>query len=126
MGVIAEMTDDVVVMYLGHDVERGPVDAIFHDPKHPYTRSLLRSIPSVLAQPRSRLRTVEGSIPHPYARPQGCAFHPRCPDALAGICDHKLPASVGLGARREAACFLHHQGVTGATAPVPTLLEPSS
>ena len=81
MGVIAEMTDDVVVMYLGRDVERGPVDAIFHDPKHPYTRSLLRSIPSVLATPRSRLRTVEGSIPHPYARPQGCPFHPRCPDA---------------------------------------------
>src|SRR5690606_30703143 len=51
MGVIAEMTDDVVVMYLGRDVERGPVDAIFHDPKHPYTRSLLRSIPSVLATP---------------------------------------------------------------------------
>jgi peptide/nickel transport system ATP-binding protein len=125
MGVIAEMTDDVVVMYLGHDVERGPVDAIFHDPKHPYTRSLLRSIPSVLATPRSRLRTVEGSIPHPYARPQGCAFHPRCPDAMAGICDQRLPAAVALGARREAACFLHHQGVTGATAPVPTLLDPS-
>jgi peptide/nickel transport system ATP-binding protein len=124
MGVIAEMTDDVVVMYLGHDVERGPVDAIFHDPKHPYTRSLLRSIPSVLAAPRSRLRTVEGSIPHPYARPQGCAFHPRCPDAMAGLCDQRLPAAVALGARRDAACFLHHQGVTGATAPVPTLLEP--
>ncbi len=125
MGVIAEMTDDVVVMYLGHDIERGPVDAIFHDPKHPYTRSLLRSIPSVLAKPRSRLRTVEGSIPHPYARPQGCAFHPRCPDALAGVCDRKLPASVALGARRDAACFLHHEGMTGATAPVPTLLDPS-
>jgi peptide/nickel transport system ATP-binding protein len=125
MGVIAEMTDDVVVMYLGHDVERGPVDAIFHDPKHPYTRSLLRSIPSVLAAPRSRLRTVEGSIPHPYARPQGCAFHPRCPDAIAGVCDQKLPAAVALGARRDAACFLHHEGITGATAPVPTLLEPA-
>jgi peptide/nickel transport system ATP-binding protein len=125
MGVIAEMTDDVVVMYLGHDVERGPVDAIFHDPKHPYTRSLLRSIPSVLATPRSRLRTVEGSIPHPYARPQGCAFHPRCPDAIAGVCDRAIPAAVPLGARRDAACFLHHEGVSGATAPVPTLLEPS-
>jgi peptide/nickel transport system ATP-binding protein len=125
MGVIAEMTDDVVVMYLGHDVERGPVDAIFHDPKHPYTRSLLRSIPSVLAAPRSRLRTVEGSIPHPYARPQGCAFHPRCPDAIGGVCDQRLPAAVALGDRRDAACFLHHAAVTGATAPVPTLLDPS-
>ena len=81
MGVIAEMTDDVVVMYLGHEVEKGPVDAIFHAPRHPYTRSLLRSIPSVLAEPRSRLATIAGSIPHPYARPPGCPFHPRCPDA---------------------------------------------
>ena len=69
MGVIAEMTDDVVVMYLGHEVEKGPVDAIFHAPRHPYTRSLLRSIPSVLAEPRARLATIAGSIPHPYARP---------------------------------------------------------
>ena len=52
MGVIAEMADDVVVMYLGHEVEKGPVDAIFHAPRHPYTRALLRSIPSVLAEPR--------------------------------------------------------------------------
>jgi peptide/nickel transport system ATP-binding protein len=125
MGVIAEMTDDVVVMYLGRDVEHGPVDAIFHDPKHPYTRALLRSIPSVLAVPRSRLRTVEGSIPHPYARPQGCPFHPRCPDAMAGVCERGIPAGVALGARRAASCYLHHQPVTGATAPVPTLLEPT-
>ena len=69
MGVIAEMADDVVVMYLGHEVEKGPVDAIFHAPRHPYTRALLRSIPSVLAEPRSRLATIAGSIPHPYARP---------------------------------------------------------
>src|ERR687891_1267692 len=125
LGVIAEMANDVVVMYLGRGVEKGPVDRIFHGPRHPYTRSLLRSIPSVLATPRSRLRTVEGSIPHPYARPQGCAFHPRCPDAMAGVCDRAIPAAVALSARRDAACFLHHEGVTGATAPVPTLLEPS-
>jgi peptide/nickel transport system ATP-binding protein len=115
MGVIAEMTDDVVVMYLGHDVEKGPVDAIFHDPKHPYTRSLLRSIPSVLAVPRSRLRTIEGSIPHPYNRPQGCAFHPRCPDAMAGVCDRTLPAAIVLGPRREASCFLYQKANAAAT-----------
>jgi peptide/nickel transport system ATP-binding protein len=123
MGVIAEMTDDVVVMYLGRDVERGPVDAIFHEPKHPYTRSLLRSIPSVLATPRSRLRTVEGSIPHPYNRPAGCPFHPRCPDAMPGLCERSLPGAVALGERREASCFLHEKPASGATAPVPTLLE---
>ncbi|HLT01098.1 MAG TPA: oligopeptide/dipeptide ABC transporter ATP-binding protein, partial [Geminicoccaceae bacterium] len=124
MGVIAEMTDDVVVMYLGRDVERGPVDAIFHDPKHPYTRSLLRSIPSVLATPRSRLRTIEGSIPHPYNRPAGCPFHPRCPDALPGRCERAVPELVSLGARRAASCFLYGQGASAATAPAPTLLEP--
>ena len=125
MGVIAEMTDDVVVMYLGRDVERGPVDAIFHEPKHPYTRALLRSIPSVLATPRSRLRTVEGSIPHPYNRPRGCPFHPRCPEVIRGLCDRDLPGPVALGARRQASCFLYGQESSGASAPVPSALEPA-
>jgi peptide/nickel transport system ATP-binding protein len=125
MGVIAEMCDDVVVMYLGRDVERGPVDAIFHEPAHPYTRSLLRSIPSVLADPRSRLRTIEGSIPHPYNRPPGCAFHPRCPEAIAGLCERAVPAASALGPRREASCFLYGPERSAATAPVPALLEPA-
>jgi peptide/nickel transport system ATP-binding protein len=119
------MADDVVVMYLGRDVELGPVDAIFHDPKHPYTRSLLRSIPSVLATPRSRLRTIEGSIPHPYNRPAGCAFHPRCPEAMAGLCERAVPAATALGPRREASCFLYQQDRSAATAPAPQLLEPA-
>lgn len=107
MGVIAEMTEAVVVMYLGRVVERGPVDAIFHAPSHPYTRSLLRSIPSVLAEPRSRLATITGSIPHPYARPRGCPFHPRCPDFMPGRCDAAMPATTPQGPGREAACFLY-------------------
>jgi len=107
MGVIAEMTEAVVVMYLGRVVERGPVDAIFHAPAHPYTRSLLRSIPSVLALPRSRLATITGSIPHPYARPRGCPFHPRCPDFMPGRCDAAMPATTAQGPGREAACFLY-------------------
>jgi oligopeptide/dipeptide ABC transporter ATP-binding protein len=107
MGVIAEMADDVVVMYLGHEVEKGPVEAIFHAPRHPYTRSLLRSIPSVLAEPRSRLATLAGSVPHPYARPAGCPFHPRCPDALAGVCEKAFPAEVSVGERHDIACHLY-------------------
>jgi peptide/nickel transport system ATP-binding protein len=125
MGVIAEMCDDVVVMYLGRDIERGPVDAIFHEPAHPYTRSLLRSIPSVLATPRARLRTIEGSIPHPYNRPTGCPFHPRCPDAMAGVCERAMPAPTGLGPRREVSCFLYSSEKSAATAPAPSLLEPA-
>jgi peptide/nickel transport system ATP-binding protein len=115
MGVIAEMTDDVVVMYLGHEVEKGPVDAIFHAPRHPYTRALLRSIPSVLAEPRARLATIAGSIPHPYARPTGCPFHPRCPDAIGGVCEQSFPAEVAIAERHDGACHLY----TAADARVP-------
>ncbi len=111
MGVIAEMTDDVVVMYLGHEVEKGPVDAIFHAPRHPYTRALLRSIPSVLAAPLSRLATIAGSIPHPYARPSGCPFHPRCPDEIGGVCERSFPVEVAIGERHDVACHLYTAGV---------------
>jgi len=114
MGVIAEMTDDVVVMYLGHEVEKGPVDAIFHAPRHPYTRSLLRSIPSVLAEPRARLATIAGSIPHPYARPPGCPFHPRCPDYIRGVCEKSFPAEVAIGERHDVACHLYTTGAAAA------------
>jgi peptide/nickel transport system ATP-binding protein len=106
MGVIAETADDVVVMYLGKEVEKGPVDAIFHAPRHPYTQSLLRSIPSVLAEPRSRLATITGSIPHPFARPKGCPFHPRCPDRMA-VCETAIPAEVMIGENHATACHLY-------------------
>lgn len=114
MGVIAEMADDVAVMYLGRIVERGPVDQIFHAPKHPYTRALLRSIPSTLAKPRSRLQTIEGSIPHPYNRPQGCPFHPRCSEKIAGQCDREIPQTVLLGAESAVSCFLYTSTHTSA------------
>ncbi|MGH6814576.1 MAG: ABC transporter ATP-binding protein, partial [Hyphomicrobiaceae bacterium] len=108
MGVIAEMADDVAVMYLGRIVERGPVEQIFHTPKHPYTRALLRSIPSILAKPRSKLATIEGSIPHPYNRPAGCPFHPRCADRIAGRCDRDVPKTTLLDRDSAVSCFLYH------------------
>ncbi len=109
MGVIAEMADDVVVMYLGRVVEEGPVDDIFHAPKHPYTRSLLRSIPSILAEPRTKLSTIRGAIPHPYNRPAGCPFHPRCPDFMPGLCDAREPELLPEGESQLVSCFLYHQ-----------------
>ena len=115
MGVIAEMADDVVVMYLGHEVEKGPVDAIFHAPRHPYMRSLLRSIPNVLAAPRSRLATISGSIPHPYARPPGCPFHPRCTDFMLGVCEISFPVEVAIDPGHDVACHLYT--TTGARVP---------
>lgn len=113
MGVIAEMADDVVVMYLGRVVEEGPVDDIFHAPKHPYTRSLLQSIPSVLAEPRTKLATISGSIPHPYNRPAGCPFHPRCPDFMPGVCDANEPNLLPIGDSQKVSCFLYHEAETG-------------
>jgi len=107
LGVVAEMCDEVVVMYLGRVVERGPVDAIFHEPRHPYTRALLRSIPSIHAPVRTRLPTIAGSVPHPYNRPAGCPFHPRCPDFMPGRCDQAEPALLPTGPGHQAACFLY-------------------
>jgi len=107
MGVIAEMADDVVVMYLGQVVEEGPVDDIFHAPKHPYTRSLLKSIPSILAKPRTKLATITGSIPHPYNRPAGCPFHPRCPEVLPGLCDVHTPEVITLNGGQQVRCLLY-------------------
>lgn len=108
MGVIAEMADDVVVMYLGRVVEQGPIDDIFHAPKHPYTRLLLQSIPSIMAEPRTKLATIRGAIPHPYNRPVGCPFHPRCPEFMPGTCDVREPELRREGDLQEVACFLYH------------------
>ena len=108
MGVIAEMADDVVIMYLGREVEHGPVDEIFHDSKHPYTQALLDSIPSVLAEPRSKLATIAGSIPHPFARPAGCPFNPRCTQAIHGLCDQQAPRFLPVGEHHAVGCFLYH------------------
>ena len=92
LGVIAQMADRVMVMYLGRVMEQGPVDAIFHDAKHPYTQALLRSIPRLNATTREPLPTISGSIPHPLNQPHGCPFHPRCPHAIPGTCDVRTPA----------------------------------
>jgi len=87
LGVIAEMAQDVVVMYLGKDVELASVDDTFYDPHHPYTRDLLRSIPRIGRKARTRLHTITGSVPDPYNIPSGCPYHPRCRDYMPGKCD---------------------------------------
>ena len=78
LGVIAEMATDVAVMYLGRVVEQAPVDEIFHAPGIRIRRALLRSIPRIRSRTRERLTPIAGSVPHPYDRPVGCPFHPRC------------------------------------------------
>jgi peptide/nickel transport system ATP-binding protein len=113
LGVIAEMDVEVVVMYLGRVVEEGPVDQIFHDPKHPYTQALLRSIPSVQSAPRIKLPTISGSIPHPFNRPPGCPFHPRCTEYMPGTCDQEMPSLSLVGERQAASCFLYDGATAG-------------
>ncbi len=108
MGVIAEMADQVVVMYLGQVVEEGSVDDVFNASKHPYTQALLRSIPSIHSTPKAQLPTISGTIPHPYNRPAGCPFHPRCPDAISGVCDRHEPQLLSVGDEHQVSCFLYH------------------
>jgi peptide/nickel transport system ATP-binding protein len=96
-------------MYLGRVMEQGAVEEIFHAPKHPYTRALLKSIPSVNVAPRTLLPTIAGSIPHPLGRPRGCPFHPRCPDAIPGVCAERVPALRPIGSTQLASCFLYHR-----------------
>ena len=107
LGVIAEVADEVAVMYLGRIVEKAPVKELFNNPKHPYTQALLTSIPSIDAQPRERLPSISGSIPHPQNRPAGCPFHPRCPAFMPGVCDQKEPQLAGVGVNHTASCFLY-------------------
>jgi peptide/nickel transport system ATP-binding protein len=108
LGVVAEIADEVAVMYLGTLVERGPVDAIFHDPKHPYTRALLDSIPTFGAT-RQQLPSIRGQVPHPLNRPAGCPFHNRCDRMITGLCDVDDPPTIDIGGGRLARCVLHDE-----------------
>jgi oligopeptide/dipeptide ABC transporter ATP-binding protein len=92
LGVIAEMCDDVVVMYAGQVAETGPVEKIFASPSHPYTRGLLASIPRLEHQRKSRLSVIEGLVPSLDQMPRGCRFQNRCPFRTA-VCDQPPPIS---------------------------------
>ena len=107
LGVVAEMATDVAVMYLGRVVEQAPVDEIFHTPRHPYTQALLRSIPRMRSRSRERLIPIAGAVPHPYDRPSGCPFHPRCPQFMVGRCDVEAPTLRPVGDKHAVSCFLY-------------------
>ena len=105
LGVIAQLADDVIVMYLGQIMEKGTVDEIFHNPKHPYTQALLKSIPGIKTKNRAKLPTIEGSIPHPFNRPKGCLFYQRCVDAIAGTCNLTPPELLPFQKQQYVSCF---------------------
>jgi peptide/nickel transport system ATP-binding protein len=112
LGVVAEMADRVAVMYAGRIVETAPVRALFAEPKHPYTRGLLASMPD--DAPGTRLRAIQGAVPPLGALPAGCAFSPRCPDRFEP-CDTAHPGDTLFplddGDPRTVKCYLHGQAV---------------
>lgn len=109
MGVIAEMADDIAVMYLGRIVEIGSVFQIFKNPLHPYTRRLLRSIPTIDGKKRKRLEAIKGTVPIPLNLPEQCGFYPRCEDKMNGICDVAQPQLIEAEPGHMVSCSLYEQ-----------------
>ncbi len=106
LGVIAQIADEVAVMYLGEIVERGLRRDIFHHPKHPYTVNLLHAIPRIGKSEGQRLVAIEGQVPGPLERPAGCRFHTRCQKMLPGRCDVHVPAITQVSDTHTVNCFL--------------------
>jgi oligopeptide/dipeptide ABC transporter ATP-binding protein len=104
LGVISNLADRVVVMYLGKVVEEGSTDVIFSNPLHPYTQALLASLPQLDSNRRKSLKPIEGSLPDATNLPQGCSFHPRCPHATAK-CKLEEPQLETKGQQSRVACW---------------------
>ena len=109
LGVIAEMAKEIVVMYMGKQVERANTVEMFYDPKHPYTRALLQSIPKIGKKTSARLASIEGMVPDPFNLPPGCVFHPRCPSFMAGKCDKIAPMWKQIAPDHWVSCLLYQE-----------------
>lgn len=111
LGVIAEMADNVAVMYMGRVVEQTDVNSIFYNPLHPYTQGLLQSIPqlsdAIQRSEHKRLEVIKGMVPDPYARLKGCPFHPRCPKFIPDVCDEVEPAPLNPSQGHMVRCHLY-------------------
>ncbi|WP_010239093.1 ABC transporter ATP-binding protein [Clostridium arbusti] len=105
LGVVADLADNIMVMYSGSIMERGSVEHIFYNPKHPYTKGLLRSVPNPDELVKKRLIPIEGQPPNLLNPPKGCPFSPRCPHAMK-ICLVKKPETVCLEDNHEVRCWL--------------------
>ena len=106
LGVIAEMAEEITVMYMGKQIERASTVDLFYDAKHPYTKALLRSIPKIGTR-LERLAVIEGMVPDPFNLPQGCVFHPRCPSFIPGKCDRIAPTWKEVSQAHWARCLLY-------------------
>ena len=122
LGVIAGIADRVMVMYGGQIVEQGPVREVFARPRHPYTRALLQTVPSVRGERAAKLNVIEGQPPILRAAPVACAFAPRCTQRFEG-CTHANPARYAVGPGHDAACFWDFD--TGAPRPEAPFANPA-
>ncbi len=111
LGVVAQMCDSVAVMYLGRIVEQASIEPIFYNPKHPYTKALLNSIPHAGSREHKRLLPIRGVVPDPYSSIKGCPFHPRCNSFMPGKCDVNVPATVTVDNGHTVRCFLYSDEV---------------
>lgn len=110
LGVVAQMTETVIVMYMGRVVEAASVDDLFYKPKHPYTRALLKSIPKMGAKSSgfaTRLESIKGTVPDPYTMPTGCPYHPRCAEFMPGVCDVLDPPVINVDPEHQVRCHLY-------------------
>ncbi len=109
LGIVAQYADRVAVMYSGKIIEEAPVETIFASPSHPYTKGLINSLPKDTTN--EKLETIPGAVPHPSFLPEGCAFHPRCPDKM-NVCEQELPQLKPLDiekAQHLTACWLYDE-----------------
>jgi oligopeptide/dipeptide ABC transporter ATP-binding protein len=106
LGLVRHISDRVAIMYLGRIVEIGRAAEIFAEPAHPYSAALIKAIPSA-ANRRRAFEPLKGELPSPLAPPPGCAFHPRCPAAMA-VCREVAPKLRAIAPGRSAACHLHN------------------
>ena len=111
LGVIAQMADNVAVMYLGKVVEETSVDLIFYNALHPYSQALLESIPRLgrMKGKDYRLASIKGSVPDPYNMPKGCPFHPRCAKRIRGVCDVEVPEVIEVEPGHKVRCVLYRK-----------------
>ena len=109
LGVIAEIADQVNVMYLGRVVERASTVELFKNPLHPYTQRLLKSIPRLGGRGRGRLDAIRGNVPVPMNPPPQCGFASRCDDFISGKCDAAVPSLVHMGNDHYVRCYLHNE-----------------
>jgi oligopeptide/dipeptide ABC transporter ATP-binding protein len=114
LGVVARMADRVAVMYAGEIVESGTVEEIFYEARHPYTEGLKLAMPDTHEQNTDPLQAIAGSPPDLFSPPPGCAYHPRCPQAMR-VCAGQAPPLIASDTGHHASCWLHHPAAAEAS-----------